>query len=224
MSVDEVIQYKGRAARRSGSEQRRQTILEAALRIIVKDGVRAVRHRAVAREANVSLSATTYYFKDISDLIHDTFTLFVERALGEVIEPFRQLAFSLLADLAPQAKGSVEQREQLLNQLSSITSEYIINEIKTERDHLVAEQAFFSAAIIEPKLVDLANLYIAKQREGLIAACQQLGSLEPQFDGEIILSVIHRLERRALSEGDFNEVEIHNLMRHTLDLIVPSAP
>ena len=30
------------------------------------------------RKPNVPLSATTYYFKDITDLITDTFTLFVE--------------------------------------------------------------------------------------------------------------------------------------------------
>jgi len=45
------IQYQGRQARREGSEQRRRSILEAALRIIVREGIRNVRHRAVAKEA-----------------------------------------------------------------------------------------------------------------------------------------------------------------------------
>ena len=79
-AVAESVQYQGRKASRQGSEQRRQAILDAALRIIVRDGVRAVRHRAVAAEADVPLSATTYYFKDINDLITDTFALFVERS------------------------------------------------------------------------------------------------------------------------------------------------
>ena len=43
-----AIQYQGRKARRTGSEQRRQAILEASLSIIVREGIRAVRHRAVA--------------------------------------------------------------------------------------------------------------------------------------------------------------------------------
>ena len=80
------IQYQGRKTRRTGSEQRRQAILEASLNIIVRDGIRAVRHRSVAREAGVPLSATTYYFKDLSDLIADTFALFAERAIKEVVE------------------------------------------------------------------------------------------------------------------------------------------
>ena len=63
-AVAESVQYQGRKASRRGSEQRRQDILDAAMRIVVRDGVRAVRHRAVAAEAGVPLSATTYYFKD----------------------------------------------------------------------------------------------------------------------------------------------------------------
>ncbi|MDN5401705.1 MAG: TetR family transcriptional regulator, partial [Pseudomonas sp.] len=68
-AVAESVQYQGRKASRRGSEQRRQDILDAAMRIVVRDGVRAVRHRAVAAEAGVPLSATTYYFKDIDDLL-----------------------------------------------------------------------------------------------------------------------------------------------------------
>ncbi len=58
-AVAESVQYQGRKASRQGSELRRQNILEAALRLIVREGVRAVRHRAVAAEADVPLSATT---------------------------------------------------------------------------------------------------------------------------------------------------------------------
>ena len=52
-AVAESVQYQGRKASRQGSEQRRQDILDAAMRIVVRDGVRAVRHRAVAAEAGV---------------------------------------------------------------------------------------------------------------------------------------------------------------------------
>ena len=80
VAVAESVQYQGRKASRQGSEQRRQLILDAAMRIVVRDGVRGVRHRAVAAEAGVPLSATTYYFKDIDDLLNDTFAQYVERS------------------------------------------------------------------------------------------------------------------------------------------------
>ena len=64
-AVAESVQYQGRKASRQGSEQRRQDILDAAMRIVVRDGVRAVRHRAVAAEAAVPLSATTEIYTSL---------------------------------------------------------------------------------------------------------------------------------------------------------------
>ena len=45
-AVAESVQYQGRKASRQGSEQRRQDILDAAMRIVVRDGVRAVPYRS----------------------------------------------------------------------------------------------------------------------------------------------------------------------------------
>ena len=141
--MSSAIQYQGRKARRAGSEQRRQAILDAALNIIVTDGIRAVRHRAVAREADVPLSATTYYFKDISDLIADAFTLFAERALEEVIRPFRDQAFGLIQQFQAQASHQEPDRARLIESLASMTTAFILDEVTNRREHLIAEQAFF---------------------------------------------------------------------------------
>ena len=107
-SADSVdLKYQGRKASRVNSEQRRRCILEAALRIVVREGIRGVRHRAVAKEANVPLSATTYYFKDISDLITDTFTLFVEMG-AEKINAFWEESDTKLKEALEQLDGSRE--------------------------------------------------------------------------------------------------------------------
>ena len=67
------IRYRGRKTLRVKSELRRLKILEATLRIAARDGLRGIKHRAVAREAKVPLAATTYYFRDIHELISDSF-------------------------------------------------------------------------------------------------------------------------------------------------------
>ena len=54
----------------SRGEGRRQTIIEAAAAIIREEGPAEVSHRAVARRAGCSLSATTYYFKGLDDLLY----------------------------------------------------------------------------------------------------------------------------------------------------------
>ena len=58
-------------ARLSRSDQRQQTrqrILDAVLVIIVEEGMRAVRHRAVADRADVSLGSSTYHFTSSEEL------------------------------------------------------------------------------------------------------------------------------------------------------------
>lgn len=215
------IQYQGRAARRDGSEQRRQAILEASLRIIVKEGVRAVRHRAVAREADVPLSATTYYFKDIPDLIVDTFTLFAERAMRNVVAPFQEQAFHLL-EAHQKSNRTTADREQLLDDLSELIGAFIRREATEQYDHLVAERAFFTEATIEPRLAKLAMLYVDTHRKAASEGCLLLGSKEPVEDGEILLSVMYRLEQQLLMASDFPQAKVESRLRRTLDLIIPA--
>lgn len=78
-SLRNSIRYSGRKASRAKSELRRLEILEATLRIAARDGLRGIKHRAVAREAGVPLAATTYYFRDIHELISDSFMLLPKR-------------------------------------------------------------------------------------------------------------------------------------------------
>ncbi|AJD48916.1 TetR family transcriptional regulator [Isoalcanivorax pacificus W11-5] len=213
-----AIQYQGRKARRAGSEQRRRAILEAALRIIIRDGVRSVRHRAVAKEADVPLSATTYYFKDITDLIADTFTLFAEQAMHDVIEPFRDQAFALI-DGVP-AQMSDEQRQSLLATLAEMTAAYVINEVHNMRDHLIAEQAFLHEALLDERLRELAAVYKQKQLDVLAGACERLGSKEPVLDAEVFFAVLYGIEQDMLAAPDkYTEADVRARVAHTLEMM-----
>lgn len=217
-----VIQYQGRKARRAGSEQRRQAILEAALAIIVKDGIRAVRHRAVAREADVPLSATTYYFKDISDLIADTFTLFAERALTEVIEPFKQKAFELLSNFSRDTLANPDSRAQMVTTFGTMLAAFITDEFHQRREHLVAEQAFLQEAVLDERLRDLADLYLRQQLESLKIATEMFGCSNPRLDAELILSTMMTIEQRLLVHPEYATSEfVEARMCNLIDKLLP---
>jgi TetR/AcrR family transcriptional regulator, regulator of biofilm formation and stress response len=49
--------------------ERRQRIIDAAIRVIAGEGVRGFSHRAVAAEADVPLGSTTYHFASLDDLL-----------------------------------------------------------------------------------------------------------------------------------------------------------
>lgn len=146
-AVAESVQYQGRKTARQGSEQRRQLILDAAMRIVVRDGVRGVRHRAVAAEAGVPLSATTYYFKDIEDLLTDTFAQYVERSAAYMAKLWANTEV-VLRQLLARGDGSPQARARLADEVARMTADYVQRQLLTRRDFLMAEQAFRRGAAV----------------------------------------------------------------------------
>ena len=173
-AVAESVQYQGRKASRQGSEQRRQDILDAAMRIVVRDGVRAVRHRAVAAEAGVPLSATTYYFKDIDDLLTDTFAQYVERSAAYMAKLWVNNE-GLLREMVVSGDGSPQSRSQLADDIARLMADYVHRQLVNRREHLMAEQAFRQEALLNPRLADVGALPSANSAAGHLPAFPGIG-------------------------------------------------
>jgi DNA-binding transcriptional regulator YbjK len=73
-------------ARSEQGAERRAAILAATVRLLVRDGLAAVTHRAVAREAGVPLAATTYYFESKDELVTEALAILVADEIGRVSE------------------------------------------------------------------------------------------------------------------------------------------
>ena len=67
-------------ARRTSARglRRRQLLLEAAGELLMEHGFAAVSHRAVAQHAELPLSATTYYFRSLDELLEGTVRQFAD--------------------------------------------------------------------------------------------------------------------------------------------------
>jgi DNA-binding transcriptional regulator YbjK len=215
------LKYKGRKTSRSGSENRRLLILEAALRIVVREGVRGIRHRAVAKEAGVPLAATTYYFKDIQELINDTFTLYAEKALLIV----NQFADGLHG---PNNKGQdksftelLMNAEGMIDMIADVITQYVVEQITRHRDALIAEQAFRYEAILNPHLRFLGKAHKEALLQTLIDLLSAAKSPNPKADAIIIISILHRMEYEGLlvEPEDINKEEIRNTSLRQLTLI-----
>lgn len=199
-AVAESVQYQGRKASRQGSEQRRQAILDAAMRIIVRDGVRAVRHRAVAAEAQVPLSATTYYFKDIDDLITDTFAQFVERSAAQMAA-FWAGTQGALEEMVGRLDGSEQARRQLADEIAALAVQYVQRQLHERRDHLIAEQAFQQEALLNPRLRELVRAHRQILQQGVTHFFEVLGSRQPEQDAVLLTAAIVRMEYQGLLDG-----------------------
>jgi DNA-binding transcriptional regulator YbjK len=103
--------------RRRYDPDRRERIADAAIRVVARDGIDGLTHRAVAREADVPLGSTSYHFADKDGLLHSAVKLAEARnrevlvAILEEHEPAVDLA-AALAGLVEEL--TVRQRVQLL--------------------------------------------------------------------------------------------------------------
>ena len=221
-AIAESVQYQARKASRQGSEQRRQAILDAALRIIVRDGVRAVRHRAVAAEAGVPLSATTYYFKDIQDLITDTFALFVERSAEALSAFWASVEGDLQAMAASLGRDDPGTRRALTDNIVELAIKYVQAQLTSRREHLLAEQAFRQEALLNPSLVELAQRHRRILSLGVVHFFEVLGSKQPEQDAKVLTAIILQMEYQGLLDGaeHLQIDEMRGILSRYLDLVM----
>jgi len=190
--------YHGRRAQRADSRLRRKAILEATLRLIVKEGIRGIRHRAVAREANVPLAATTYYFKDLNDLISDSFTYFVEQGL-ENTRQLQEESFSAARNLSAQERASNSSRKLLVQQLTR----FVLTHIRTqaeERDRRLIELAFRNEALRNEQLTRAVRMSDHAQESLIQEFFHLLGLTDPEAAAQIAHGTILKLEYEILSD------------------------
>lgn len=53
--------------------ERKVRLIEATVRVLLRDGLDGVSHRSVSEEAGLPIAATTYYFASLNTLISETF-------------------------------------------------------------------------------------------------------------------------------------------------------
>ncbi|WP_444883776.1 TetR/AcrR family transcriptional regulator [Microbulbifer sp. PSTR4-B] len=189
--------YHGRRAQRADSRLRRKAILEATLRLIVKEGIRGIRHRAVAREANVPLAATTYYFKDLNDLISDSFTYFVEQGL-ESTRQLQEESFNAARNLSSQERASSSSHKLLVQQLTRFILTHVRNQAE-DRDRRLVELAFRNEALRNEQLTRAVRMS-SHARESLIQEFfHLLGVVDPEAAAQIAHGTILKLEYEILS-------------------------
>ena len=219
--VKGALKYQGRKTSRANSEQRRRTILEAALRIVVRDGVRGVRHRAVAREAEVPLSATTYYFKDINDLITDTFTLFVEMG-AEKFKAFWQESESRLQEALAILDGSDHAKKIFAVKMTDLAVDYVTVQLREHRDYLQAERAFQLECLRNENLRPVAFQHRAYLVSSLEALFKRIGSVDPENDARLFVAVMVEVEYEALlQQGEsFNPSAVRTRLRRQIEMMV----
>lgn len=180
-------------------EQTRGKILDAALAIIVDEGMRSIRHRAVAKKAGVSLGSTTYHFISIEELIISAFEHWrAEKSM--VLNPYYREIVSLLS---PWEGGVVplSRREEVATRVLQASADYIYDQLTGNRDDRIIEMAFYHESMRYPSLRELVVSMWQIQTDFLAQIHSIMGSTQPDTDAIITSSLFRQLEQTAVMSG-----------------------
>ena len=189
----DILQYRGRAALRSDSRARRKAIFEAALWVIEKEGVRGVKHRAVASEAQVPLAATTYYFDDIQSLLHDAFVHYVETRLSSSSEILQNQALELLQGFGSLQELDLSQKHRLAEGVAEILYQHVRQQVEQAAERRV-EVAFRHEALCNKDLAAVVAIPHQLQLRAIEECMAMLASAQPKADAQVIMGTLLYLE------------------------------
>lgn len=156
---------------------RKTEILDAALRIIGRDGLGGLSMRALAAEAQMPLGAMGYYFKGKQELIAEAFQRHTQRETERVIKTISDL------------------REGLPYQnLADRLADFVIEGLGEARHQLLAEYAFLVESSRRPELARTSTAWQHSLQTRLHGVLASLGSQSPKTDARLILAVLAGLE------------------------------
>jgi DNA-binding transcriptional regulator YbjK len=220
-SLKNSIHYQGRKAARAKSEHRRRLILEATLRLVAKEGIRGVKHRSVAKEAGVPLASTTYYFKDIEELISDAFMLFAENSQKNLESFYGQLASLIGTYDFDELTQSKALRDKLSDQVVDLGVQYIVAQIRFRKNDILAEQAFLLESIRDETLKPIARKYRFVWQSSLANLLRDLGIKTPEENATIIISTVYSLQYDGvINDGILNTETVRLVWKRVLDGIL----
>jgi TetR/AcrR family transcriptional regulator, regulator of biofilm formation and stress response len=130
--------------------ERRQRIIDAAIRLAELKGIAALSHRTVAAEADVPLGSTTYHFAGLDDLL--------VAALEQVTSGPRSAVTDWEDALADVGAGP---GEALADALTRLLEEYA----RGDRGRIRLEYELYLAALRRPALQPVAAAWLDEMAE-----------------------------------------------------------
>jgi DNA-binding transcriptional regulator YbjK len=159
---------------------RRQALLDAAVKLLARDGARAVTHRAVAHEAGTTHGSPRYYFATRDELL--------DEALRQIADRQVHAVETLLHEPSPARPAERAKR----------LAAFIAGTVTDDRDATVARYELFLEAARRPQLRPALEAW-GDAYTRLFAAELTAGARDPETDAELLLNLLNGLLLRQLA-------------------------
>lgn len=184
--MTEATPAKKRTKASERGEQRRIEVLEATVRLLAREGPRAVTHRAVAAEAATSLRATTYYFASRDELLTEALRHYAESALSR---------FDIIREPTAETLALGDPIEAAADLLALA----VLSDVVEHQADLVAEYEVVLEISRRPVLEATYQGFQAKLEALLAGYAEMLGAQDPALDARLVLATLRGLELEALA-------------------------
>jgi DNA-binding transcriptional regulator YbjK len=180
------------ATRRQPPEAIRAAIIEATIRLIGRGGVDGVSHRAVAREAGVSLSSTTYHFASKDEIVTDA---------------LRRVAALEIDRIARDAERLADAHPDIVS-IARALAAWLTEQV--EGDGLLRVRAGYHLQLEAARRPELRAIHVAwgqAVQELAGRVLRAAGSPHPRTDASILASAIDglRLDEVTAPRAGFEE-------------------
>jgi DNA-binding transcriptional regulator YbjK len=163
---------------------RRTRILDAAIDVLGRQGVRALTHRAVDAEAGVPAGTTSNYFRTRDALVDAVVARFVERERD---------AFAELAAAHPPTT---------VQELAAVMARFVVTATTQRRELTLARFAILVEAAIQPRLRVPLREGAAEVRRWATAWLGAVGSSDPERDLGVLANQADALTLHQLANPD----------------------
>jgi len=211
-----VLEYSGKKVTRADGIATRNNMLDAALEIIVRDGIRGISHRAVAQEAGVKQGSVTYYFADINTLITDAFIRYVE--LGENSDfNIRKLAAEAMAEYELEGVSERGERILLIDKITRFIIGYFSSQELSE-ETIILDHAFRNELMRNQTLAKVVRQFDQQDLQLMTEFFSRMGTEDPESDAVQIFSLFWYLAQQLVLENNSDEQKSYTakIIRRTL--------
>lgn len=206
--------------RRTKGERTRQKILEATIKVLALKGIKGTTHRAIAKEANIQLSLTTYYFKDIEELIHQAIWLNADASIITSADLSADILL-LLARFDKSELKKIEIKRVIAEEVSRLITNQTLNTITNNPEQILVEHILFNQTHLSDELLSFSKKQKNILSEPFDNLCNGLKIKSAGLDTEILFTLIKQWQYQHLSATNNTQEsrKLYNLIFRIISLL-----
>lgn len=194
-----ILQSLHFAGQLSKGQRTRRLILNGAIDVLAKHGMKGTTHRAIAQQAKLQLSLTTYYFKDIRHLIHEAFLLSSTRTIASAHNGWQQV-FILFDQLGKTRLRKLSIRRDLARNITRMKTSYLINRVTEHANDVAVEKMLYTEMQCTEALRSLAENHRQLLSQPFSRFCHYFAEETAEIDAEILMTMFSQLEYRNIAK------------------------